>query len=122
MTWDNLIEVSNNNIAVGSHTHSHRVLSTISPSEQLIEMTESMNVMQSMLGRKPRSIAYPVGDYNAFNADSKLAAEKAGYEIAFSFQTGINSQIISDRYDIKRIDMATNFSLFKARFIMPEIF
>jgi peptidoglycan/xylan/chitin deacetylase (PgdA/CDA1 family) len=122
MTWENLIELGKNNVAIGSHTHSHRVLSTISASEQLNEMVKSMQVLQDKLGSKPRSIAYPVGDYNAFTADSELAAEKAGYEVAFSFQTGINVQIINDKYDIKRVDMSTNFSFFKARCLMPGFF
>ena len=67
MTWNQLREVNSKNITIGSHTSSHRVLSTIDRDDQLLELKKSKSYLEQKLDCKIRSISYPVGNYSAFS-------------------------------------------------------
>ncbi len=122
MTRKEIKEVQNNGIAIGSHTISHRVLATLDEDEQFEELLSSKRLLEDMLPGKIRSFSYPVGDYTAFTKKTKDLAQKAGYDISFSFKTGVNYQRITDPFDIRRIEPPENFHAFKATMISPRIF
>ncbi len=122
MSWEEVKEVSNNGITIGSHTHSHRVLSTISESNQLEELNKSKTILEDKLKKEINLIAYPVGGYNTFSNNTKKLAQESGYKIGFSFNTGINQQQINDCYDIKRVNAPNSFSYFKSITLLPSIF
>ncbi|MCI5123035.1 MAG: polysaccharide deacetylase [Candidatus Electrothrix sp. AR5] len=122
MTRKEIEEVQNNGIAIGSHTVSHRVLATLDENEQFEELCSSKRLLEDMLPGKIRSFSYPVGDYTAFTKKTKDLAKKAGYDISFSFKTGVNHQRITDPFDIKRIEPPSDFHSFRATIIAPRIF
>ncbi len=123
MNWEDIREVLNNNIAIGSHTVSHRVLATLDKDEQFEELSSSKKLLEDMLNLgNIRSFSYPVGDYTSFSEKTKELASKTGYEIAFSFKTGVNYQYIKDPFDIRRIEPPVDFHAFKATIIAPRIF
>ena len=122
MTWDNIQEVRSNGIAIGSHTVSHRVLATLDEDEQFEELRSSKKLLEDMLHSKVRSFSYPVGDYTTFTEKTKYLTKLAGYDIAFSFKTGVNYQHLADPFDIKRIEPPKDFDAFKATIIAPRIF
>ena len=51
-------------IDVGAHTVSHPVLSRLSVEAQRTEIETSAETLERLLGRRPRSFAYPYGDRN----------------------------------------------------------
>ena len=114
MSWDEIREVSTQNIAIGSHTHTHKVLSSLSNEEQLKELRLSKSLLEEKLNEAIKSVAYPVGGSLVFTEQTKTLAQLAGYEIGFSFNTGINHSYIIDKFDIKRIYTSHNFSIFKS--------
>jgi len=122
MTRKEIEEVQNNGVAIGSHTVSHRVLATLDEEEQFEELRSSKRLLEDMLPGKIRSFSYPVGDYSAFTGKTKELAQKAGYDISFSFKTGVNYQHITDPFDIKRIEPPSDFYSFRATIIAPKIF
>lgn len=119
MSWDQIREVQANNISIGAHTHSHRVLSTITDEEQKNELEISKKILEDKLGVPVNSVSYPVGSSEFFTQNSKKSAREVGYKIAYSFNTGINRNRISDPFDIKRVCPAEDFSVFKAMVILP---
>ena len=122
MSWEEIREVLDNGIAIGAHTVSHRVLATLDENEQFEELRSSKRLLEDMLPGKIRSLSYPVGDYTAFTQQTKELARKAGYDISFSFNTGVNYQYLTDPFDIKRIEPPIDFHSFRATIIAPMIF
>lgn len=123
MSWDEIGEIGNDKLlSIGSHTVSHRVLSTVSDEEEFQELQDSRAFLQKKLDCKIKSIAYPVGGYTAFSDRTKVNARRAGYSIGYSFNTGVNYGSLSDPYNVKRIDPAGDFSTFKSTLILPRVF
>jgi len=122
MNWKDIKETLSNGIAIGSHTVSHRVLATLDEGEQFEELRSSKRLLEDMLPGNIRSFSYPVGDYTAFSEKTKELTRRAGYDIAFSFKTGVNYQYITDPFDIRRIEPPVDFHAFKATIIAPIIF
>ena len=79
MTWDHAREVIRNGIAIGSHTHTHRVLSRLAEPAQHWELRESKLALEKHLGQPVRTIAYPVGRYGNFTPATMRIAAECGY-------------------------------------------
>ena len=122
MDWDQIRSMSGNGIAIGSHTHTHPILSRMSETEQRYEMMESGAIIESQTGRRPRSIAYPVGRHIHISAKTPAIASGAGYCAGFSFNTGINSFRELDPFNIKRIDGSDNIYTMTSSTILPNLF
>ena len=122
MTWEQLREVSQNNIAIGSHTHSHRILASLPLDRQSFELTESKQIIEHHLGKPIHAMSYPVGHYNHFSPDTKRLAQEAGYDIAFSFFTGINDSSNFDPFDIRRIPVSSYLPRFIGGLQFPSLF
>lgn len=75
-------------IEIGSHTVSHPSLAALPEAEQLREMTESRTRLESLLGRPVRLLAYPFGKAADVSAATRRLARRAGYQAAFTSQTG----------------------------------
>jgi peptidoglycan/xylan/chitin deacetylase (PgdA/CDA1 family) len=89
----------------GSHTHSHRLLSTLPYDLQLEELQRSKEVIEQHTREKVSLIAYPVGSRSAFNADTRKAVKASGYKFGFSFYGGINRGS-ADPTDLLRFEPA----------------
>jgi len=61
MSWEELKEISRNNMSIGTHTVSHRILSGLSDKELEKEILDSKNEIEQRLGIKAISFAYPRG-------------------------------------------------------------
>lgn len=122
MSWAEIQELSENNIAIGSHTKSHRILAQLSREEQLDELAVSKAFLEEKIRKPVNTIAYPVGGANAYNEETKAIAQEAGYRAAFSFTSEINRWPIKDCYDIRRAEYSNYFPLFKAQVLLPYVF
>jgi peptidoglycan/xylan/chitin deacetylase (PgdA/CDA1 family) len=88
MTWDELGQLPDLNIAVGSHAHQHRSLGALPPEEAAEEAQRSRTVLEQHLGRPVRSFAYPYGTRGDFTPATEDILRKAGYTIAFNSMHG----------------------------------
>ena len=81
MTWDQLRDLVNHNVEIGSHTLSHAHLTQLSDHELHRELRESRERIEAELGRRCPLVAYPYGD-----DDERVhrAARAAGYEAGFA--------------------------------------
>jgi len=68
-------------IDFGSHSLSHPWLTTLSPQEKADEIGESASRCEALTGSRPRTFAYPFGEFD--EASTRLA-EEAGYDCACS--------------------------------------
>lgn len=122
MSWPEIKEVSDNNISIGSHSHTHRVLATLTDTDQKQEMLKSKKILSDRISKEVHTISYPVGHYAHFNNVTMKTADECGYKLGFSFNTGINSWRDIDRYNIKRIAGPDHAIMFYATYTFPYVF
>lgn len=122
MSWRQLREVARHGITIGSHTHSHPVLATISPTKQEEELLLSKQEIEREIGASVRSLAYPVGGTQHFTEETKQIAARCGYAVAFSYGTGINRWEQIDAYNIRRISTDGDGIQVAATMAFPRMF
>lgn len=124
MTWDQVRELRDAGMDVQSHTHSHRVLQTLSRADQLDELARSREILESELGEPIRAVAYPVGRSIAHDPQLRAAINRAGYHLGFSSKTGVNAlRRDFDPLDVKRLcfDSHTPASMIRGVLAMPQL-
>jgi peptidoglycan/xylan/chitin deacetylase (PgdA/CDA1 family) len=102
MNLEDLIDLINNGMYIGAHTHSHNVLTTLDDASQAREIFLSKKHLESILDIEVRSFAYPVGSIYSFNERTKQMVQDQGFLLAFSFYSGVNIPSQIDPFDIKR--------------------
>jgi len=123
MTWEQIRAVRLHQIAIGSHTQTHRVLATLPEEGQRWEMTESKTALEAQLGAPVRTLAYPVGGYENFTTLTMRLARDCGYAGAFSFHSGINLPGDGNPFNLRRIAPADHFdALFACGAALPQAF
>jgi peptidoglycan/xylan/chitin deacetylase (PgdA/CDA1 family) len=103
LNWDEAREMIRGGMAIGSHTHSHHVLSQLEPNRQFEELSESRAILKKELGVEADALAYPVGGKISFTDQTQNTARDAGYRAAFSFYGGTNLPGKISPYDVARI-------------------
>ena len=102
LNWNEAREMQAGGMAFGSHTHTHEILSKLTPERQLEELRQSREILEGELGGKVDTLAYPVGMPHTFSASTVEALEKAGYRAAFSFYHGLNRPGAMQPFNIQR--------------------
>ncbi len=114
LSWEEAQKMIAGGMAIGSHTHSHHVLSQLQPDQQFVELSQSLKILRDHLGGDVNVLAYPVGAKTSFTKATEEAAKRAGYRAAFSFYGGTNLPGEASPYDLKRITV-THQSLIRTR-------
>ncbi len=109
-------EMRGNNISFGSHTISHRILTSLGKEEIIKEIRDSKYILESQLDQKINSFAYPVGTRVDFNDEIMKTVKASKYAYACSNVYGINGND-TDIFALKRIGIETsdNFFIFKKK-------
>lgn len=79
MNWENVRQLNNAGFYIGSHSHSHPVLASITKEEQIKEeLQQSFDIINKQLGYSPLTISYPIGSW-----DKRVVrlAKEAGYQL-----------------------------------------
>ena len=97
MKWDELRDLAERGIEVGSHTISHRHLPRLSDAELADELGSSRERLEDELGRPCTVLAYPFGDCDE---RVRVAARVADYEIAFGLPGDATGR---DPFDVFRV-------------------
>jgi peptidoglycan/xylan/chitin deacetylase (PgdA/CDA1 family) len=122
MSWAEVKEVADGGITISSHTHTHRVLATLDPASQKEELALSKAMLEEKIGRRVRSIAYPVGGYSHFTDETRKLARDVGYSLGYSFCTGFNRFGDISAFDVKRIGPPVSLPLLAGTTVLPEVF
>ncbi|MFP4573037.1 MAG: glycosyltransferase [Desulfobacterales bacterium] len=79
-TWEELRQMSDNGIEIGSHTLNHPILSKI-PSERLAdEISASRHILEEKLNKPVYTFSYPNGTPADISKQAVSAVKKAGYK------------------------------------------
>ena len=116
LNWDEAREMISGGMAIGAHTHSHRMLSKLEREEQRKELAESRAILGEQLGIKPDALAYPFGSVSAFSEQTQQLVKETGYRAAFSDHGGTNREGTMRRYNLKRVPVASqSWARFRVR-------
>jgi len=81
LTLDQVRQMQAAGVSFESHSYSHADLTTLSYDDCVRDLRESRELLEDLLGRPVRLLAYPRGRHNE---DVRTAARRAGYSHAFS--------------------------------------
>lgn len=70
LVWEEVVEMSKNNISIGAHTETHPILSRLSKEKQKEEISLSIEKIRNKIG-DCKQFAYPNGQPGDFNKDTK---------------------------------------------------
>lgn len=116
MNWAQLKEMADHGMHIGSHTLSHNILSHLTAQQQLVELTQSKQRLDTMLERPAISLAYPVGGHNSFTPETQRLVQQAGYQLAFSFVSGINRELnVSNCFQLRRFPIEEESSVWRLK-------
>lgn len=81
LTLDEILELQEGGVAIGSHSYSHRILTELSEEECEADLRRSRELLEDLLRRPVPHIAYPRGYH-----DEKVrqAAQRAGFRNGFA--------------------------------------
>ena len=101
LNWDEINEMSANNISFGSHGCSHSLLTLLPDNAIKDELSDSLNIIQAANINSIPVFCYPDGSYN-----DRIAGmvEDAGYKASVTTKFGY-ADTFSNRYKLNRISM-----------------
>jgi peptidoglycan/xylan/chitin deacetylase (PgdA/CDA1 family) len=108
MTWEQLRELQDAGMTIGSHTRTHPVLPDCHAALHN-EVAMSRADIEQHLGRAPDFFAYPFG---AWDAESAVWARTAGYRAARAYWGGAWNAA-SDLYHLRAVPVTENMQAFE---------
>lgn len=124
MTWEQLHELSQNNITINAHSHTHPILSMLTREQLNFELSEPKKLIEEKLNSVVESIAYPVGQEDSISDTIRRETLNNKYKVGFSFISGMCDLNNLDKFNIKRlhVDQDYPFPIFKSMLSFPNIF
>lgn len=104
MDWQQLRELAQAGVEIGSHSLTHPYLSKIPREKAKREIEDSKKLLEDKLGVQIRAFCYPYGDYNHEVRDLVM---QAGYLMAFTTKAGSFEQS-ENLFEIRRITVFGN--------------
>ncbi len=105
MNWDQIRELVDNGVLIGSQTKSHPHLHRLSTKQILKEIEYSNQRFIKELGFKPKLFAYPYGEYDKKTLE---IVKGSGFEAAFGQHSGV-AHISSGIFELPRFAMNENY-------------
>ncbi|MFO8155319.1 MAG: polysaccharide deacetylase family protein, partial [Thiohalospira sp.] len=95
-----ILELAQGGIGFGSHTVTHTPLTDLPTTASIDrELVESKVALEQLLDREVVSLCYP---FSRVNAEIKQRAQKAGYELAFTYDPGYVGAPGRDPFQLRR--------------------
>ena len=118
LNWEEIREMADSGlVSFGSHTASHRILTTLNDDEIRTELYKSKEKLlnEKIVTRDFIPFCYPNGN---FNDEILRMVQEMGYSLAVSTKSGWNEEK-ADYYSLKRIplhdDISSTHALFACR-------
>lgn len=126
MTWDQVRSLEKGGMDVESHSHTHRVLQTLPPSELASELSRSRQELEGQLDRDVHALAYPCGLTVAQSPFILSSLRASGFEWGFASKGGVSplaGQKVGNSFDMKRIpvDFGTPEVFFHSMLAFPSL-
>ena len=125
LTWDQVREMAEHGMEIGSHTQSHLILGNSSPEEAARELALSRKIIEDRISRKVSAVSYPIASLDfAVNPIVLKLVEFAGYRWGVAYTSGSVRDLLRERYMPRRlkIERYVSFDRFRAKLLFPSIF
>jgi peptidoglycan/xylan/chitin deacetylase (PgdA/CDA1 family) len=114
LTWDEIHDLVQNKVEIGSHTVTHPILTNTSEEQMISEISESKTNIEEKIQKPVASFCYPNGEMEDYNETIKKAVRKSNYKSAVTSIFGLNTRD-HDYFELRRIqggknDFITNLS------------
>ena len=108
LTWNQILELSQNQFEIGSHTFSHADLCNSTPEEIQFELEESKKVIEEKIGQTIVSLALPFGKYSS---EVERIVEGIGYKNMLTTNGGISlpDEVLLHRWNMKSTTTIQDF-------------
>jgi peptidoglycan/xylan/chitin deacetylase (PgdA/CDA1 family) len=110
MSWEQIRELHEAGYEIGSHTHRHRPLISLSDGEAAEELSRSREVLAQRLGTAPGFFAYP---RSFFEERHKRLVREAGYAGACSVILKWKDLGRSEPFDLRRMPIKGTESMLR---------
>lgn len=112
LNWQEISEMSSNNISFGSHTMSHPILSKMPVESAKEEILDSKSIIEEKTGLPVKHFAFPNGRAEDFNEELKQYCQKIGFESVSTAIYGNNHIDKTDVFALKRLSPGKNMPIF----------
>jgi len=103
---DQLREMRRAGMDIGSHTHTHRILSHLDSDLQSSELAQSKAIIEEIIEEPVLAVAYPVGSPTAYSSQTCDIAKSLGYRIGFSYRDCPNRLPIANIFEVHRLSVS----------------
>lgn len=103
--WDHLRELERSGVSVQSHSASHRWFSHMNPTEQMMELVRSKEMLERNLGNRVEILAFPYGDSGNDPQEVRGMLKKAGYRAACMYGGGPMRLPMASPFGLERVAM-----------------
>ncbi|MGA2315994.1 MAG: polysaccharide deacetylase family protein [Thermodesulfobacteriota bacterium] len=107
LNWDEVRKMAKNGITIGSHSHTHPILSRMPIQKAKEEILESKKIIEENLSIKVKHFAFPNGKQDDFNEELKDYCQEVGFESVASVIYGTNYASNESNFVLKRISAIT---------------
>ena len=115
LSWNELSRLADHGWEIGSHTMTHRKLTTLDDAELAAELGESKAACEAGTGRACVSVAYPYGDFDGRVAAAAMAAGYAQGATLWGGERGNSDPLQWPRVGIARHHSPRAFALKTSR-------
>lgn len=99
-------------IEFGAHTHSHAILSLLSPDERYYEINRSVTAVHELTGHPCELFAYPNGRSQDYDTEAIEILEACGVRSSVTAMEGYNNET-SPLMELRRTGIGANMSMHK---------
>ena len=107
LTPDQMREMRDAGMILGSHTVNHPCMSKLSASDQRTEIEQSFDFLEGTLGRsEPKTFCYPYGGFHSFTSETERLLEEAGclFSVNVEYRDVASSDLRTRRQALPRYD------------------
>jgi peptidoglycan/xylan/chitin deacetylase (PgdA/CDA1 family) len=124
MSWEQLREMREAGMEIGSHGVNHRMLAKLDDALMREELAQSRRALQSNLGDPALAISYPVGGYGAFDDRVEAAVGEAGYRFGCTYLSGTSRPLAASLLHMRRlhVERGVDAPWFRGMLEVPELF
>lgn len=101
MSPEEVKKLSEADLVIGSHTHTHRRLDSLSVDDVREELSRSKKILEDVIQKNVDIISYPYGNTNS---EIISLAKAVGYSLALGTEVGVNDAHSMNRYILKRVN------------------
>jgi len=108
LNWDEVLQMSLNNIEFGSHGSTHRIMTRLDLSEARKELAESKKTIEKRINCRISAFAYPNGDYSS---NIEKLTEEAGYDCGLATHGHDDEGTGIHLFSLRRINVHDGMSI-----------